>query len=123
MPGVDNVQINPMSGGALIAADDIGGGVVAQRVKVGWGADGSLVDVDESAPLPTSIMSGSAVGAAQVTVPHIASPQGASRTITVRSGCNQWPSIPSDEDAAAIAKAADKMDATIGRHCCRSEGQ
>lgn len=69
MPGTDSVQINPMSGGALIAADDIGGGVQVQRVKVGWGVDGSFADVDDSAPLPTSIVSGRGVGAAQVRVP------------------------------------------------------
>jgi hypothetical protein len=58
----DNVTISPMSGGATIAADDIGGGVKAQRVKLGYGPDGTLVDVSPAAPLPTQVQSGGTVG-------------------------------------------------------------
>lgn len=57
----DNTTINPASGGDVIATDDLttlnGGavsGVKAQRVKVGWGSDASLRDVDASFPLPTT---------------------------------------------------------------------
>lgn len=39
----DNIQITPGTG-ATIAADDIGGGVLVQRVKIGLGADGTAVD-------------------------------------------------------------------------------
>jgi hypothetical protein len=67
----DNVVINPGSGGATIAADDIGSGVKAQRVKVGYGPDGSLVDVSPASPLPTQVQPGGTVGAdrAAVTTP------------------------------------------------------
>lgn len=47
----DNVDLNPGSGGATIAADDIGG-VLHQRVKAGFGPDGSFTDVAEDAGLP-----------------------------------------------------------------------
>lgn len=70
----DNVVINPMSGGAVIAADDIGGGVVVQRVKVGYGPDGSFTDVGVASPLPASIVSGSAADADQVRVPTPGTP-------------------------------------------------
>jgi hypothetical protein len=42
---VDNVTITPGTG-ATIAADDIGGGFLAQRVKPVWGPDGTGNDVD-----------------------------------------------------------------------------
>lgn len=55
----DNTVINPGTGGDSIATDDIttlnGGavsGVKAQRVKVGFGSDASLRDVDASNGLP-----------------------------------------------------------------------
>lgn len=41
----DNIPLNPGSGGATLASDDIGG-VQIQRVKVCWGADGSFSDTD-----------------------------------------------------------------------------
>jgi hypothetical protein len=47
----DNVELLPGSGGAILAADDIGG-VHYQRVKVTWGADGSVNDASAAAPLP-----------------------------------------------------------------------
>lgn len=44
--------------GDLVATDDIGAGVAAgakvQRIKVGFGADGSYTDVEASAPLPVA---------------------------------------------------------------------
>lgn len=67
MPGVDNVQINPMAGGAVIAADDVAG-IKVQRVKVGWGVDGSFTDVSPAKPLPASWASGMSVGADTATV-------------------------------------------------------
>ena len=45
----DNVPITPGSG-ADIATDDIGG-VQHQRIKVGFGVDGSYGDVSSSNPL------------------------------------------------------------------------
>lgn len=41
----DNTVLNLGSGGDTFATDDIGGGVKVQRVKAGWGADGTLTDV------------------------------------------------------------------------------
>jgi hypothetical protein len=56
----DNTQLNVGTTGDVIATDDLttlnGGavsGVKAQRVKVGFGSDASLRDVDASNPLPT----------------------------------------------------------------------
>ena len=48
----DNVAITP-GAGATVAADDIGG-VLWQRVKVGWGGDGVAGDVSAANPLPVS---------------------------------------------------------------------
>lgn len=55
----DNTQLNTGTGGDIIATDDLttlNGGAVSgfkvQRVKVGYGSDGSLRDVDASNGLP-----------------------------------------------------------------------
>lgn len=52
----DNIAVTPGSG-ATIGADDIGGGVLAQRVKPVWGPDGTGNDVDVASgkPLPVQI--------------------------------------------------------------------
>jgi hypothetical protein len=57
----DNTTLNAGTGGDVIATDDLttlnGGavsGVKAQRVKVGFGSDASLRDVDAANPLPTA---------------------------------------------------------------------
>lgn len=54
---VDNVSITPGTG-ATVAADDIGGGVLAQRVKIGHGGDGSYTEVQNSAPFPVKVTDG-----------------------------------------------------------------
>jgi len=38
--------------GSVVAADDIGSGVLAQRVKPVWGADGTGTDAQVAQPLP-----------------------------------------------------------------------
>lgn len=56
----DNTQLNTGSGGDLIATDELtllngnaaDAGLKVQRVKIGFGADGSLQDVTPDAPLP-----------------------------------------------------------------------
>lgn len=58
----DNTQLNSGTGGDLIATDELAtlngeaapAGLKAQRVKVGFGADGQLQDVQEGAPLPVA---------------------------------------------------------------------
>lgn len=52
----DNVELASGSGGAILAADEIGG-VQHQRVKVQWGADGSANDVSVAQPFPVSVES------------------------------------------------------------------
>lgn len=47
----DNLTLNQMSGGGIVATDDVGG-VHVQRVKPVYGADGSATDVSASNPLP-----------------------------------------------------------------------
>lgn len=69
----DNVEINPMSGGAVIAADDVAG-VLVQRVKIGYGVDGAFADVHAGAPLPASVVSGTTVGSDRVSVPNAGTP-------------------------------------------------
>lgn len=48
----DNTVINAGSGGPTISADDVGAGLLVQRVKVQYGADGSATDVAAATPLP-----------------------------------------------------------------------
>ena len=50
----DNVTLNPGTGGAVVAADDVGG-VLFQRVKVTFGSDGAAQDVTSSEPLPVTL--------------------------------------------------------------------
>lgn len=53
----DNVDITPGSG-KTISADDVGAGLLVQRVKVQYGADGSATDVSTLSPLPITGPSG-----------------------------------------------------------------
>lgn len=48
----DNIQLNAGSGGATLMADEISAGVYVQRMKPGFGADGSFTDVSSANPLP-----------------------------------------------------------------------
>lgn len=64
----DNVELSAGSGGAIIAADDIGPGVWYQRVKINHGADGSATDVSAASPLPVIGGSNSGVDIGDVTV-------------------------------------------------------
>lgn len=41
----DNIDVTPGTG-KTIAADDVGGGLLVQRVKTTWGADGTANDAD-----------------------------------------------------------------------------
>jgi hypothetical protein len=52
----DNMDVTPGSG-KTISLDDIGGGLLVQRVKAGWGPDGTLNDVDVASgkPLPVQL--------------------------------------------------------------------
>ncbi len=52
----DNVAITA-GAGTTIAADDIGAGVLAQRVKPVWGVDGTGTDTSATNPLPVSLPS------------------------------------------------------------------
>jgi hypothetical protein len=54
----DNTILNTGTGGDTIATDDIGGGVKVQRVKAGYGVDGSYQDVDATHGLPTQPLAG-----------------------------------------------------------------
>lgn len=59
----DNTQLNTGTGGDLIATDELltlngvaaATGLKAQRVKVGFGPDGAMSDVQESAPMPVAL--------------------------------------------------------------------
>lgn len=52
----DNVTLNVGAGGATCAADDVGGGVLVQRVKATFGVDGTATDVSASNPLPITLL-------------------------------------------------------------------
>jgi hypothetical protein len=59
---VDNVTLNPGVGGAVVASDDIAG-VQYQRIKPGFGADGSYTDVSTTNPMPVTVPSGELIEA------------------------------------------------------------
>ena len=62
-----NVAVTPGSG-ATVAADDIGGGILAQRVKVVWGVDGTGNDTSATNPMPVAeVARGSALGKGGIT--------------------------------------------------------
>jgi hypothetical protein len=63
----DNTTINPGAGGDVIGTDDVGG-VKYQRIKAGFGADGSYGDVSSANPLPTSVASSATVGCGRASV-------------------------------------------------------
>jgi hypothetical protein len=56
----DNVTVTPGTG-ATVAADDIGGGVLVQRVKTTWGPDGTANDTDVATgkPMPVQLRASS----------------------------------------------------------------
>jgi len=58
----DNIAVTPGTG-TTIAADDIGAGVLAQRVKPVWGPDGTGNDVDTASgkPLPVQLRSSTGI--------------------------------------------------------------
>jgi hypothetical protein len=53
----DNIDVTPGTG-KTVAADDIAG-VMHQRVKIGYGADGAATDVSSSTPMPVVIRNSS----------------------------------------------------------------
>ncbi len=102
----DNVGYTPGSG-ELIASDDIGG-VQHQRIKVGFGADGSYGDVSSANPMPVSasslpLPSGAATSANQ---PDIATknPMDMARGSVVRQApLTLWVASFSDVGSSLIA--------------------
>jgi hypothetical protein len=52
----DNFVANAGSGGSTFAADDIGAGVLATRVKPVWGVDGTGTDPSVATPFPVQII-------------------------------------------------------------------
>ena len=61
--------------GSVVAADDIGSGVLVQRVKPVWGADGTGTDTQVAQPLPvqTTIESTQMSNAGTIVTPKFAS--------------------------------------------------
>lgn len=66
--------------GSVVAADDIGSGVLVQRVKPVWGADGTGTDTQVAQPLPvqTTIESTQMSNAGTIVTPKFASISAAS---------------------------------------------
>lgn len=115
----DNVAITAGSG-TTIAADDVGAGVLVQRVKATWGPDGTANDADVATgkPLPTQLRSPTGVdltgsagtaSAAVLTVQGIASgtPQPISGTVTANAGTGNFATVPGSTETKVTA-------ATIG---------
>jgi len=72
VPG-DNIRVSlppDPSNVEVMAADELAGGVKVQRVKVGFGADGSYGDVTLTNPLPVKPPVGAVLS---VTIPSVGS--------------------------------------------------
>lgn len=73
MTVADDVTLNAMSGGAVVATDDVGGRHV-QVIKPAFGGDGVATMVDAANPLPVGqpplVVSGSGTGSAPVIGPQ-----------------------------------------------------
>jgi hypothetical protein len=99
--------------GAQIAVDDVGGGVLVQRVKATFGVDGTATDVSAANPLPVSVATvplptGAATEATLATLNAKVPPAGqalmaASQPVVIAS--NQTP-IPTLEGATILTGAA-----------------
>jgi hypothetical protein len=98
----DNVAITAGSG-TTIAADDIGAGVLAQRVKPVWGPDGTGNDIDVATGKPLPVQVRSATGLIPIGEPTDAAAT-ATDTTSV-SGVSLWKQI-SKTLQAAVASAA-----------------
>ena len=94
---VDNVTLNPGTGGAVVASDDIAG-IQYQRVKVTWGADGVANDASAASPLPTTALTNTELRAASVPVSASALP---------------LPSGAATESTAAAVLAAFKAEDSV----------
>jgi hypothetical protein len=93
----DNTTINAGTGGDVIATDDLttlnGGavsGVKVQRVKLGFGSDATLRDVDASNPLPIVDADAVASGTITATDAVVAAPAGAGALVTGTSTANSY---------------------------------
>jgi hypothetical protein len=77
---VDNVAITAGTG-TTIAADDIGAGVLVQRVKATWGPDGTANDTDVATgkPMPVQLRSSTGTAITPIT-PDVGSGTGGSAT-------------------------------------------
>lgn len=93
----DNVTLNPGTGGAVVASDDIAG-IQYQRVKVTWGADGVANDASAASPLPTTALTNTELRAASVPVSASALP---------------LPSGAAKESTAAAVLAAFKAEDSV----------
>lgn len=86
----DNVAITQGSG-TVIAADDIGGGVLAQRVKPVWGPDGTGNDIDVATGKPLPVQVRSATGLIPIGEPTDA--KSTATDGTSASGISIWKQI------------------------------
>ncbi len=112
----DNFIINGTTagGGPTIALDDIGGGVLVQRIKLKLGADGvDNGDVSASNPMP---ILGSISGT--VAVSSVASTVGISGTVTAVQGAaaigsGAWPVNVVEDTTNTVVKTGDSVNKAI----------
>jgi hypothetical protein len=121
---VDNIPVTPGTG-TMIAADDIGGGILAQRVKPVWGPDGTGNDVDVASGKSLPVQLRSATGLIPIGEPTDAA-NTATDTTSV-TGISIWKQISASIQTlagtvgsskvatkAAAADFADGAIATVG---------
>jgi len=99
----DNIAVTPGTG-ATVAADDIGGGVLVQRIKPTFGADGTATDVSGSNPLPIVQTGALPTGTNTIGTVNIAASQLAPLATTAQPMATgfQLVGLPTDQPAISV---------------------
>jgi hypothetical protein len=112
----DNITVSAGTG-TTIAADDIGGGVLAQRVKPVWGPDGTGNDTDVASGKALPVQVRSATGLIPIGEPTDA--KNAATDTTSVSGISIWKQISASVQAIATAIAG---TLTVATHAVTQSG-
>lgn len=112
----DNVAVTPGTG-ATIAADDIGAGVLVQRVKTTWGPDGTANDTDVATGKPLPVQVRTATGLIPIGEPTDA--KNTATDTTSVSAVSIWKQISASVQAIASSIAG---TLTVATHAVTQSG-
>lgn len=103
----DNTVLNLGAGGDTFAADDIGGGVKVQRVKPGFGPDGSFTDVNDADGSRLPVKEAKAATATRTNVPD-----NLSNVMILASNANRKSAIITNDSSGILHLALGTVAAT-----------